>query len=627
MRRVIPGAETLASVLVLVLVAAVFLNVSAKNPPGFTRDEAAIAYNAYTLSATGKDEYGARLPLFIRSFNDYKSPLYVYLLAAVFRVTGPSTAVARTVSAVLGLATILVIYLLALAISRRRWIALAVILLAGLTPWLFETSRVVFEVALMPLVLALLLYVVYRASAGTWRVRHSVAIGLLLAVLAYTYQVGRVLAPLLALGLALCWLRKWRLIAVVWVVFLVAAVVPIGIWAHAHPGALTARYYGSTWITPGMSKSAIVVKYLRQYANQQDLWALATRGGDDTQDHVQGAGSLFFVEVALAIGGIVVVLMRRRREPWWWFMLYAVVISPVAASVVADPLNTRRSVLLALVFPLLAIPALETIAALPVRKSRAAFAGLLIVFVVEAVHWQIVYRQEGPKRLGTFDEPERTLIQTDLRQNAKLYAFREDHNAYIQMLLAGALAGRSPSSTVALDFGERPPVGAHVLLGIVSCPQCPPVIAEGHDPTEEYVYKPARPGVVRTSFQFTSPLRPVGQPADFTVWVHNYGDQAADHLMLRVRLPRTMHLTGPPFFQMGYGCTETPTIVCNIGYFPGHTVTVIRYEVLIDRGGPQTMRASISTDKLEINTGPKSASAFTIDLSPPAYARALPTSR
>ena len=76
----------------LLLIAIVFLHVDARNPPGFYRDESAIAYNAYTLSTSLKDEYGARLPLFIRSFGDYKSPLYVYLLAAVFRITGPSTA-------------------------------------------------------------------------------------------------------------------------------------------------------------------------------------------------------------------------------------------------------------------------------------------------------------------------------------------------------------------------------------------------------------------------------------------------------------------------------------------------------------------------------------------------------
>src|SRR5439155_20860506 len=126
-------------------------------------------------------------------------------------------------------------------ISGRRWLALAVTLLAGLSPWLFEMSRVVFEFAWMPLLIALFLLSVQRVSKGTWRLRHSIAIGLLLAAMAYTYQVGRVLAPAFAVGLVLCWPRRWRQITVVWTILLVAAAVPIGIRAHAHQVRLNSR--------------------------------------------------------------------------------------------------------------------------------------------------------------------------------------------------------------------------------------------------------------------------------------------------------------------------------------------------------------------------------------------------
>jgi len=34
------------------------------------------------------------------------------------------------------------------------------------------------------------------------------------------------------------------------------------------------------------------------------------------------------------------------------------------------------------------------------------------------------------------------------------------------------------------------------------------------------------------------------------------------------------------------------------------------------------MNASISTDELDVNTGAKSASAYTLDLSPPEYGKA-----
>jgi hypothetical protein len=59
------------------------------NPPGFHIDESSIAYNAHTVSLPGRDECGEAWPLYFRAFGDYKNPTYVYMLAAVFRVTGP----------------------------------------------------------------------------------------------------------------------------------------------------------------------------------------------------------------------------------------------------------------------------------------------------------------------------------------------------------------------------------------------------------------------------------------------------------------------------------------------------------------------------------------------------------
>ena len=44
-----------------------------------------------TLSQHLRDQDGGFAPLFIYSTGDYKSPLFVYLLAGLFRITGPST--------------------------------------------------------------------------------------------------------------------------------------------------------------------------------------------------------------------------------------------------------------------------------------------------------------------------------------------------------------------------------------------------------------------------------------------------------------------------------------------------------------------------------------------------------
>src|SRR5438876_847605 len=116
-----------------------------ENPPGFYIDEASIAYNAYTISLTGRDEYGERWPLYFRAFGEYKNPVYIYLLAALFRVFGPSVWLARSLSAVAGCAAALLLGLLAGRITSQRRVGIIVAVTALLTPWLFEVTRLVFE--------------------------------------------------------------------------------------------------------------------------------------------------------------------------------------------------------------------------------------------------------------------------------------------------------------------------------------------------------------------------------------------------------------------------------------------------------------------------------------------------
>ena len=50
-------------------------------PPGLYVDEAAIGYNAYTISHTGRDEHGHILPLFLESYGTFTSGLVVYFVA------------------------------------------------------------------------------------------------------------------------------------------------------------------------------------------------------------------------------------------------------------------------------------------------------------------------------------------------------------------------------------------------------------------------------------------------------------------------------------------------------------------------------------------------------------------
>ena len=72
---------------------------------------------------------------------------------------------------------------------------------ALLTPWLFESSWLVFEVGLYPALVCLFLLVLWRdGQRARWSWSDVFALTVTLSLLTYSYSIGRLLAPLLALG-------------------------------------------------------------------------------------------------------------------------------------------------------------------------------------------------------------------------------------------------------------------------------------------------------------------------------------------------------------------------------------------------------------------------------------------
>src|SRR3990167_8598168 len=62
-------------------------------------DEVALGYNAYSILQTGRDEYGKFLPIVLRSFDDYKPALYVYLAIPAIKLFGLNVFAVRLPSA------------------------------------------------------------------------------------------------------------------------------------------------------------------------------------------------------------------------------------------------------------------------------------------------------------------------------------------------------------------------------------------------------------------------------------------------------------------------------------------------------------------------------------------------
>src|SRR6266478_234998 len=183
-----------------------------ENPPGFYQDEAAFAYNAYLLAKTGYSEFGVHWPLFIQTFTwpftVYSNPVCIYLLAAF--------------------------------------------------------NLLFFDSSFYPLALTLFLLSLYKAhTKERWGWFNVAALVTTLALLTYTYTIGRMLAGLLALGLGFFAINKGRLFDVVrvWMGYGIA-LIPLAIFNLRHPGALTSRFWALSYVSAEKPLQGIVFRFI-----------------------------------------------------------------------------------------------------------------------------------------------------------------------------------------------------------------------------------------------------------------------------------------------------------------------------------------------------------------------------
>lgn len=109
-------------------------------------DETALGWNAYSILKTGRDEYGTVFPMSLRSFDDYKPPMYVYLTVPSVAVFGLTPFATRLPSAIMGIAGVLGVFVLGRELWRKnKYVPYVAASLLAISPWHIQFSRVAFE--------------------------------------------------------------------------------------------------------------------------------------------------------------------------------------------------------------------------------------------------------------------------------------------------------------------------------------------------------------------------------------------------------------------------------------------------------------------------------------------------
>lgn len=174
-------------------------------PPGLTWDEAALGYNAYSISKTLKDEYGTFLPLTLKSFGDYKPALYAYLDIPFIMIFGLNEIAVRLPSVLAGIGLIILCYLLTHELFKNKWLSLSTAFFAAISPLSIQFSRAAWESNIAFFLNVLGLYLFIKALQKSIYYIPSAAV---FSLSMLCYQASKIFVPIILLGILIFFYKQ-----------------------------------------------------------------------------------------------------------------------------------------------------------------------------------------------------------------------------------------------------------------------------------------------------------------------------------------------------------------------------------------------------------------------------------
>jgi len=182
--------------LILILLTAAILRLAylASYPVSLYWEEAALGYDAFSLLKTGKDYHGNPWPLVaFESFGDYKPSGYFYALLPFIAVLGLNEWAVRLPSAIAGIATVGLVYLIATHITGKKEIGLWSAFILAWLPWHIQFSRAGFEVNLATFWYTAGFLMLLKSLKNPKKILWA---ALLMVLAMYTYHGLRLLGPI-----------------------------------------------------------------------------------------------------------------------------------------------------------------------------------------------------------------------------------------------------------------------------------------------------------------------------------------------------------------------------------------------------------------------------------------------
>lgn len=401
------------SLILLVLINAVFLAIVTRfyklgeAPKGFYLDEAGQGYSAYSILKTGKDEFGKAFPIVFRSFTDFKTPVYIYLIVPLIPIFGLTPFTVRFPSFFFSILTIPLVYLLIKEIAPKKegslMGALAALLLA-ISPWhiLFGRSNFECNVALFFLIFGIFFF--YK---GLKNPKLLIASAVIFAIAIPAYHAQRIITPLVVLMLSIKYRRT--LLSKSHIKFLIpAALVALLISIPTLMVALTPGFlarasglnifsYANTTPAGFMSSQTGILAYLVNnplylisrefislyfsYLTPRNMFVLGDYGG---RSSFPGLSTFFIWQAPFYLIGLYFIIKNKALRELRFLTLFLLLIGPIPAALTRDPYSSIRS--LQLVMPQNIIVAYGLLLTYQHLTRRMFKAVSLVTFIIIIIY-------------------------------------------------------------------------------------------------------------------------------------------------------------------------------------------------------------------------------------------------
>ncbi len=342
-------------------------------PAGLYVDEAGQGYSAYSIVKTGKDEFGKAFPIIFRSLTDFKTPVYIYLIAPLIPIFGLSAFTVRFPSFIFSILTIPVLFFLIKELFPKNKLALVTSLLLAISPWHILFGRTNFEcnVALFFFLSGVLSFYISLKKP-----KMLLLSALMFAIAIPAYHSQRIITPLVMLILfirfrKIIFDKAHRIYLIVGLIIgaiilaptLSVALTPgfmaratgLNIFSHTRqmPDGFIASYTGIFSNIINSSLFLTTREFFSLYFSYLSPRYMFFLGDYGPRSSFPELSTFFIWQFPFYIYGLWSLFKRKDLEELKFLTIALLLISPIPAAVTRDPYTTIRS--LPLVIPQLII--------------------------------------------------------------------------------------------------------------------------------------------------------------------------------------------------------------------------------------------------------------------------------